>query len=389
MKIQNNQALYYGGGIYHSSILGKLSLMNSEVSNNQATDASSGGGGIYSVGQLILETVTVDSNSAGYEAGGIALYGSDSLLDMSYTYVTNNSVTAAGGEGGGIASALGSATIYGSTISGNTATGAGGAGGGISTNTSMNLQYSEVSGNTADDIGGGIMHWYGDLNVTHTAVRANTILDASGAGAGIYASLGTLELSAVEVSGNSAPYAGGGVDSGASATITNTTISGNSAQFGGGLLISSAVSSSLLNSTITANFEPTGTGVGGIYAASPLTIQNTIIAGNEQDECWDISGPNITSLGNNIEDTNTCGFSASGDQPNTDPLLGLLADNGGETQTHLPGAPAIDAGNNPACPATDQRDVIRPIDGDLSGPALCDVGAVEVRLKLYLPLIVR
>ena len=35
---------------------------------------------------------------------------------------------------------------------------------------------------------------------------------------------------------------------------------------------------------------------------------------------------------------------AAGDQPDTALQLGLLADNGGPTQTMLPGSPAIDAG---------------------------------------------
>jgi len=63
---------------------------------------------------------------------------------------------------------------------------------------------------------------------------------------------------------------------------------------------------------------------------------------------------------------------------NTDPLLEPLGDNGGPTQTHAlkPNSPAIDAGN-PACEVTDQRGVIRPIDGDGDGTALCDIGAFE------------
>jgi hypothetical protein len=235
------------------------------------------------------------------------------------------------------------------------------------------------------------MHWYGNINVTHTAIRDNIVISASGAGGGLFASLGSLTISSSEISGNTAPDSGGGVFSNAVAEITNTTISGNSAQFGGGLLISSSTTSNLLNTTVTANEDPSGTGVGGLYVASSLFIKYTIFADNQNDECWDIGGPNITSLGYNIEDTDTCGFSATGDQPNTDPLLGALSDNGGETKTHflLPGSPAIDGGSNIGCPSTDQRDVIRPIDGDKAGLALCDVGAVEAQLRLYLPLINR
>ncbi len=57
-----------------------------------------------------------------------------------------------------------------------------------------------------------------------------------------------------------------------------------------------------------------------------------------------------------------------------DALLGPLADNGGQTSTHalLAGSPAIDAGDDGACPAEDQRGEPRP-----SG-AGCDVGAFEL-----------
>ena len=44
----------------------------------------------------------------------------------------------------------------------------------------------------------------------------------------------------------------------------------------------------------------------------------------------------------------------------------------------LAGSPAIDAADAAACPATDQRGVARPQDGDDDGEALCDIGAFEL-----------
>jgi hypothetical protein len=47
--------------------------------------------------------------------------------------------------------------------------------------------------------------------------------------------------------------------------------------------------------------------------------------------------------------------------------------------THaLVGSPALDAGDNADCPETDQRGIARPIDGDLDGDAICDIGSFEV-----------
>ena len=73
-------------------------------------------------------------------------------------------------------------------------------------------------------------------------------------------------------------------------------------------------------------------------------------------------------------------FSSASSRGTLDPLLGPLADNGGPTPTMalLPGSPAIDAGDDSACPPTDQRGVARP-----QGLA-CDIGAFELVPKLTL-----
>ena len=101
---------------------------------------------------------------------------------------------------------------------------------------------------------------------------------------------------------------------------------------------------------------------------------NTIIAGNTAP-----TGPDCnrfaTSLGHNLIGTSDgCGFTpAAGDLVNANPLLGPLQDNGGPTKTHalLEGSPAIDAGDNASCPATDQRGVAR------LQRAACDIGSYE------------
>jgi hypothetical protein len=89
------------------------------------------------------------------------------------------------------------------------------------------------------------------------------------------------------------------------------------------------------------------------------------------------------------DDANACGLTngANANLIGSDPNLGPLADNGGATQTHalLSGSPAIDAGDNSTCPATDQRGVARP-----QGSA-CDIGAYELgdfeaQIQLFLPL---
>jgi hypothetical protein len=123
---------------------------------------------------------------------------------------------------------------------------------------------------------------------------------------------------------------------------------------------------------VTVVENTAGFSVAGIYIAGDVSVKNTIVADNLGPNCGGIA---LSATSYNLEDTNTCGFSAAADQPVTDPLLGPLADNGGPTMTHalLANSPAIDAGS-PDCPppGRDQRGVIRPQrDG-------CDIGAYEI-----------
>jgi CSLREA domain-containing protein len=163
------------------------------------------------------------------------------------------------------------------------------------------------------------------------------------------------------------------VTGGATVTIVNSTITDNDDS---GLVVDGTVA--VINSTIFENASI------GIDAPDPgVTIVNTIVAGNSDGDCVgsdDGSGSGVVSLGGNIDGDGTCNLIEASDQPNTDPDLGPLADNGGPTETHLPntGSPAIDLGLDDPCPGVDQRGAARPQDGDGNGTATCDVGAVEV-----------
>ena len=113
----------------------------------------------------------------------------------------------------------------------------------------------------------------------------------------------------------------------------------------------------------------------------PGFIQNSLVVGNGEANCTVIDGTFNGNV-NNLDDDGSCAGFTQVD----DPLIGPLADNGGPTLTHalLPDSPALDAGDNALCSATDQRGVARPQND------VCDIGAFELEVDaptIYLPFI--
>lgn len=105
----------------------------------------------------------------------------------------------------------------------------------------------------------------------------------------------------------------------------------------------------------------------------------SVLQTSTTDNCQ--TGDLPTSLGYNVTSDSSCDFEMIGDSQTTDAQLGLLADNGGLTQTHLPSitspvinqVPLSDCLNNMgAALLQDQRGFERPID------LQCDIGAIEV-----------
>ncbi|OGG52876.1 hypothetical protein A2851_04280 [Candidatus Kaiserbacteria bacterium RIFCSPHIGHO2_01_FULL_53_29] len=240
----------------------------------------------------------------------------------------------------------------------------------------LTLTNSTVTDNTGDDFGGGLYNT-GTLTLTDTTVSDNVLsgFNASGGGGGIFSS-GTLSLTRSTVSGNSTIGRGGGIyNLDLTATITNSTISGNTALNGGGIFNRDGTVS-ITHATITGNTASDNGG--GIWNfGGTMTLANTIVSGNTAATLSGDCAGSITSLGHNLASDASCAFAGAGDLNSTDPLLGPLQNNGGETETHalLPGSPAIDAVPLASCTVTtDQRGVARP-----QGPG-CDIGAFEVEV---------
>jgi hypothetical protein len=256
---------------------------------------------------------------------------------------------------------------------------------------------SITNGNTADTHGGGgIYNDHATLVVDNCTVAGNH----ADWGGGIHNdgsnNSATLTVTNSTFSGNSAggPYSvggGGGIsnngfDGSATLTVTNSTFSGNSGggpnSRGGGIANEGAFGSAtvtLNNSTFNGNSASSG---GGIFNDSAtVTVRGTILnAGASGENLYSASG-SVSSLGYNLSSDNGGAFlTATGDQINTNPLLGPLQDNGGPTFTHAPlqGSLAIDAGDPNFTP---------PPDYDQRGPGYVrvahgriDIGAFEVQI---------
>jgi len=222
-------------------------------------------------------------------------------------------------------------------------------------------------------------------------------------GGGVFNGGGILFVLDCEISGNSAVFDGGGIyNSGGTLIIEDSSIVDNSA--GSDAAIANPpipieeITTGLRNSTVSGNISTdafsrilgpaqlmnctvarnrAGT-FGYVLATDDNKMQHTIIAENQSPNCIDRS---ITSLGNNISDTDTCfaDHHERRDRIVPDAGLGPLAYHDGATRSHtlLPGSPAIDTGDNDGAPHRDQRGAGRPFDGDGDGEAGIDIGAHE------------
>jgi hypothetical protein len=261
-------------------------------------------------------------------------------------------------SGGGIRNE-GTLTLESVVVSDNS----GSAGGGIFNDGTLMLINSTVKENTARgggdafaecDTGGGIKNMKGSVTLIDSTISGNK---SKGKGGGIHVACnGELVLINSTISGNFTNNFGGGIYLNGVGEFTHSTISGNNASSGGGIAFS-------------------GSGEKGLIRGQ-LNYTNTIIADNTARlekygvaDCLLGDYGTIAANSNNWVGDGNCSSMFSGD-----PLLGSLADNGGDTQTHalLPGSLAIDALETEYCFLnTDQRSEPRV--------APCDLGAYEVQ----------
>jgi CSLREA domain-containing protein len=345
-----NQTNFDGGSLYNQ---GEATLTDTIFSNNQTY--YDGGGMVNNGGNVLLTNVTFSNNSTTeyYSSGGGMVNANEGFAKLTNVTFSGNSAETGGG---GMHNSYGDAKLEDVTFTGNVNTYAGG---GMSILGGL-VEYTNVTfiDNYAGVMGGGLFE-SGTLNsskYTNVTFSSNQAVQAGG---GIYYDESYPTLTNITFSGNSATYGGGIYNHRSSPTLTNVTFFDNSAVLNGGGIY---------------NIEYYGTG------SHPILI-NTILWGNSPDQIFlaDLSSATVTY--SDIQG----GWDGVGNI-DSDPRLGPLQDNGGSTLTHALAwnSPAIDTGDNDQCPTTDQRGVIRPLDGNGDGKVVCDIGAYE---KVYQPLV--
>ena len=257
----------------------------------------------------------------------------------------------------------------------------GNGGGMLVINGSPTLSHLIFSGNVSFVNGGGLFSgldpsFPGASNPTLTDIAFNG--NYSVYGGGMFNLSSNPSMANFTFSNNTANWGGGLYNKLGDPVLVNFTFSTNQASnLGGGMFVESG-SPILTNLTFSGNAASSG---GGMYNdnGNP-TLINTILANSTNGgDCNTslYSSLSASSSNNLIEDSvNACGLAngMNGNIIGSDPNLGPLANNGGFTRTLalLSGSPAIDAGTNTGCPATDQRGLTRP-----QGMA-CDIGAFEI-----------
>lgn len=241
----------------------------------------------------------------------------------------------------------------------------------------LSILYSTISNNSVELVGGGISDgWSGSIFVDHSFISHNT---ATVAGGVHMAQAGTLVIANSTFVENVGQAVGAVYNSNiAQVTITNSTFYRNDGgNFGGGIFNQYTGPVTVTYSTFAENRATRAGGIMNNVPEGTLTIGNTILSNNVGGNCSPGNlGGHITDGGGNLQYP---GLDCGNAIPSADPLLGPLENNGGATPTMalLPNSPAIDAAIDALCPATDQRDVTRPQDGNADGSAICDVGAYE------------
>lgn len=298
--------------------------------------------------------------SGGYAAGagshdayGGALFAASSPIALTHVTLTDNHAVKGGGA---IVEVLGSLSLSDSTVTGNSC---GDYGGGIlAAAGSLTITNSTISDNTAAQTAGGISSESNSATLTNVRILDNTAQYSGG----LFTHADTGMVGASLLAGNSATgaYAVGGALTAEDSNVTfvNTTFYHNPSTVQDALSINnynaSGATVTLVNSTVSGDSAGAGGGV-VIALGGNLVLHNSVLADNTGLDCYSSADSSVSTAYSLVETANpNCNVAdgVDGNIVGSDPILGPLADNGGESMTMalLSGSPAIDAGSNGLVP---------------------------------------
>jgi CSLREA domain-containing protein len=266
-----------GGGIRND---GTLALYSVIISNNKA---NKNGGGVYSSGKLIIgeDSIIGEANAGNAAVMGGGIYVAAGLASVSKTKITGNAAV----DGGGIFLDNGTMTMSSSAVGGMSVEEGNAAsdnGGGIN-NAGGSLAIQEncfIGFNIAAADGGGIYN-SGTLNISDSTIGRANAGNKAASGGGISNHNGILDITGSAIGANSAEN-GGGINNSGSLTITDSMIGGEGAgnaasKNGGGIFNSSGTLTIQDNSIISAN-TATADG-GGVYNSGTINLSESMIGG--------------------------------------------------------------------------------------------------------------
>ena len=327
-----------------ATVLDGFTITGGNASLDYGAFTSRGGGMLNIRSNPTLENLIFTRNSALMAGGGV------SNENQSHPNMTNIQFTYNASEAGaGLSNHSSSPTLTQVLFSDNAATLSGGGAANFNGSAPTYLDVTFV-GNTSGSFGGGISTYDSEPRILRSTFHNNHALFNADAGPG--------------------GGQGGAMYNSSSLTwVENTTFVGNTAANGGSGVANLNSNPAFLHVTFTGNWDAIRN------TSSSPGMTNSIIWGNIHPPTGQVftitNDANSSAAVSNSVIQN--GYPSGSNIITTDPMLGLLGDYGGYTQTIplLSGSSAIDQANADYCPATDQRGFTRPQG---SG---CDMGAYE------------
>jgi hypothetical protein len=307
--------------LVHVAAAGNLTLQELTLRGGIAE----GGGGLFNRGTLALAHTAIADNDAGHGGGGGLLNAAGGTVTIAHSTFANNSGFVVGGL---LNAERGTVVITATTFAHNIADGSGAI-----------------------------------RNDGTVVVTASTFIENEAAGSGFGAAIGNFDSGTLVVINTTfahnilASFLGPNstaVYNRGTTILTNSTLADNS-------VTAPAVFSSALFSAMGAT----------------TIVQNTLLARNTGGSSLQVCSGPVVSLGHNlIGDPTGCTITLQPSDLTGKPGLAAFTDDGTPGNGHFPLLPtsqAIDAGNEAACPRTDQLGAPRV------GP--CDIGAIEFQGK--------